>query len=102
MSDVEFADGFFFKRNDNAPDWAIGKLSINLDKARKTFSDHVKDGWLNLEIKQSKNGKYYVQIDTWEPNPAEVNANGMMQAKAAAEPIVEQPPFIDDGEDLPF
>lgn len=28
-----FADGFSFKRNDNAPEFVVGKMSIKMDEA---------------------------------------------------------------------
>ena len=28
-----FADGFIFKRNDNAPDFVVGRMSIKIDDA---------------------------------------------------------------------
>ena len=28
-----FADGFSFKRNENAPDFVVGRLSIKVDEA---------------------------------------------------------------------
>ena len=37
-----FADGFFFKRSQNAPDWVAGKLSLNLEKAIDFAQQHAK------------------------------------------------------------
>ncbi len=28
-------------------------------------------GWCNLDLKQSKNGKLYFQLNTWKPKPTE-------------------------------
>jgi len=55
-----FADGFIFKRKENAPDFVVGSQSIKVEEAI---------AWVNLDIKQSKGGKYYCQLDTWQPNP---------------------------------
>ena len=38
--DKIFADGFIFKRNDNAPDFVVGRLSIKVDEAIKFLTDH--------------------------------------------------------------
>jgi len=62
----EFANGFIFKRNDNAPEWAIGKLSIKAQDAIMFINQKNKNGWVNLEIKKSKEGKYYIELDTFE------------------------------------
>jgi hypothetical protein len=97
-----FADGFYFKRNATAPEWAVGKLSINLEKARQAFT-HAKDGWLNLEVKQARSGNYYVEVDTWEPNPDAVHKAGIEQARAAAStPNPQEVYTADIDDDIPF
>ena len=62
----QFAKGFIFKRNDNAPEWAIGKLSIKAQEAIQFINEKNNGGWLNLEIKKSKEGKFYIELDTYE------------------------------------
>ena len=62
----EFAQGIIFKRNDNAPDWAIGKLSFKVDEAINFLKSKEKKGWVNLEVKKSKEGKFYIELDTFE------------------------------------
>jgi len=66
--DKVFADGIIFKRNDNAPSFAIGKLSFKVEDAIKFLKANEKKGWVNLNINQSQNGKYYIEVDTWEAN----------------------------------
>jgi len=61
-----FANGFIFKRNDNAPDFVVGKLSIKSQDAIMFINQHNKKGWLNLDIKKSKEGKFYIELDTYE------------------------------------
>lgn len=96
MSNQEkiFADGVYFKRNEKAPEWVVGKLSVKIEQFRGLVQQHQKDGWLNLEIKQAKSGSYYVELDTFEPSPKAVHDHGMQQAKEALEDI--------DDEELPF
>ena len=65
----QFAKGFIFKRNDNAPEWAIGKLSIKAQEAIQFINEKNNGGWLNLEIKKSKEGKFYIELDTYEAKP---------------------------------
>jgi hypothetical protein len=62
----QFAKGFIFKRNDNAPEWAIGKLSIKAQEAIQFINEKNNSGWVNLEIKKSKEGKFYIELDTYE------------------------------------
>ena len=70
--DKVFADGIIFKRNDNAPAWAIGKLSFKVEEAIAFLQANDKKGWVNLNINKSQNGKVYIELDTWEAtgNPA--------------------------------
>ena len=62
-----FADGFSFKRNENAPDFVVGRLSLKVDEAIKFIRDNEKKGWVNLNIKTARSGNHYVELDTYEP-----------------------------------
>lgn len=87
-NDKIFANGFIFKRNDNAPDFVIGNISIKADDAIKFIQDHTKNGWVNLKINKSQNGKAYIELDTWEA-----------KASTSAKPVQsfnsfdDEPPF---------
>jgi hypothetical protein len=82
-----FADGFVFKRNENAPDFVIGSLSVKVEEAVAFLKQHTKNGWVNLQVKNSQGGKYYMELDTFEPK--------VQQAPA------QQPETVNDGS-LPF
>ena len=62
-----FADGFSFKRNEKAPDFVVGRLSMKVDEAVAFIRQHEKGGWVNLNIKTARSGKHYVELDTYEP-----------------------------------
>ena len=62
-----FADGFSFKRNENAPDFVVGRVGIKVDDAVAFMKQHAKNGWLNLDVKQARSGNYYMELDTFEP-----------------------------------
>lgn len=62
-----FADGFSFKRRDNAPDFVVGRVSVKCDDAVAFMRKNHKNGWINLNINQAKSGNYYVELDTFEP-----------------------------------
>ena len=66
MNDKKFANGIIFKRNDNAPEYVIGKLSIAKESFQE-FLDTQPDGWVNLDIKKSQKGTYYIEVNTWKP-----------------------------------
>jgi hypothetical protein len=61
-----FADGFVFKRSENAPDFVVGRISIKADDAIAFIQQHVKNGWVNLGVKQARSGNYYMELDTFE------------------------------------
>lgn len=72
MSDDKiFADGLLFKRRDNAPEWVVGSISIKVDDFTQFCKDNADKGWVNLEVKKAKSGKFYAELDTWKPTPQE-------------------------------
>ena len=66
----EFADGFFFRRHENSPDFVIGSLGIKVEEAVAWIQQQKQkeNGFINLDIKRSQNGKYYVELNEHEPN----------------------------------
>lgn len=95
-----FAQGFLFKRNDKAPDFVIGNLSIKLEEAIPFLEDHEKKGWVNLSIKKSQGGKYYLDLDTFEPKGESTGSkySKKPQETAPAETLDDD----DDDDGLPF
>lgn len=64
-----FADGFSFKRKENAPEFVIGRVSIKIDEAIAFLTKHSKNGWVNLEVKNGRSGNPYMELDNFEPKP---------------------------------
>jgi len=62
-----FIDGMIIRRKPKAPNFVKCSLSFKcrefMDFARK----YHKNGWLNVDIKLSKGGKLYAELDTFEP-----------------------------------
>jgi len=81
-----FADGFMFKRQENAPEFVVGSMSIKVDEAMAFLAQNESNGWVNLNVKKSKGGKYYMELDTWKPKTEKI-----------IEKVSEKP-----AEDLPF
>lgn len=53
---------------ENAPTWVIAKIGLNVPQLLEDLEQYEEDGllngdWLNVELKQSKNGKLYIDID---------------------------------------
>ena len=65
--DKIFADGFLFKRRDNAPEFVIGNISVKVEEAVAFLNTHQKNGWVNLNVLTSQAGKPYVELDTFVP-----------------------------------
>ncbi len=65
--DPIFADGMFFARpHEKAPEFVKGKISIDCKKFYAFMKKHVNPaGYINLNLKTSKGGKLYLDLDTW-------------------------------------
>ncbi len=93
MAEKIFAEGIIFKRNDNAPDFVIGGMSIKVSEFVPFLQANAKNDWTNLQVKKSQNGKMYVELDTFEPKP-------QGGSQPASQPAPAQAPA--QQEDLPF
>ena len=63
----EFVSGLFVKTPEpSQPSFIIAKLGIR----REELIDWLegKEGeWVNIDIKESRSGKWYAQVDNWKP-----------------------------------
>ena len=62
-----FADGFSFKRNENAPDFVVGKLTMKAEEAVAFIKKHQQNGWVSVEIKYGRSGNAYCELNTFQP-----------------------------------
>lgn len=86
-----FADGAMFKEpSPNAPEWIKGKMSFKVDEFIAFLTKHQTNaGWVNLDLKKGKTGKYYMELNTFVPErPA-----GMKAPVAASDVNEEDSPF---------
>lgn len=75
MSEKIYADGFrFFDKKDNQPDFVLGAIVISpealLSWAKSNpdkTSDYKGQMQIKFQVKKSKDGKVYVELDTWKP-----------------------------------
>jgi hypothetical protein len=69
MADKIFADGFRFERpREGAPEFVKGKLSIKVPEAVAFLQLHQTNaGWVNLDLKKSKKGTLYLELNTFSP-----------------------------------
>ena len=87
--DNQFVDGMFAKEpHPNAPSFVKCGISIK----RKVLGNWLRgqeDDWINLQVKESKGGKWYVAVDNFKSDPDK------QQSAPAAPPA-------DPDDDLPF
>ena len=85
MNEVEFVNGLIAKApHQNAPEFVKAKLSIKrVDLVDWLMSSQ--DEWINIDIKESKSGKWYAEVDNWKP-----------------EPQGQQPQAVEPNDDMPF
>jgi len=93
MSEKEFVTGLYVKPpHEKAPDFV--KFSISIKRADLgNWLRGKSDEWINLQVKESQNGKWYAEVDNWKPNEGQASQS----AKDAA---VNGLPDYDDP--LPF
>ena len=90
---AEFVNGLIVKKpHQNAPDFIIAKLSFKIEDFTETMELHGDKGWFNVEVKESKKGSYYAEVDTWKPNTNQ-------EPQTPAEDVSQE---NDDDSELPF
>jgi hypothetical protein len=100
MSDKEFVDGLIVKPPiSGAPDFIKCQISIK----RKDLGNWLRgkdEDWINLDVKVSRKGKWYAEVNTWKPKQSQHDqdkANGYQSDAASYEQAKNG---IDD--DIPF
>lgn len=105
--EVEFPAGLFAKApHDKAPDFVKAALSIKRAELGNWLRGQSGE-WINLQIKESRNGKWYVAVDNWEPQQQgqgqgqQVAAPAQQQSEPTA-PYTEQQMDDFDSDVIPF
>ncbi len=95
-TDIEFIDGLIVKPpRAGVPDFVKMEISIK----RADLGNYLRgkdEDWLNIDVKESKNGKWYAALNTWKPDN---------NKPSPSQPSNNAPPApIDDGldSDIPF
>lgn len=94
-----FADGFLFKRNEKAPDFVVGRMSIKVEEAIAFMKQHEKSGWVNLGVKTARSGNYYIELDTFEAKGKESAVDKYEAKGKPTAPVAKQE---EEEDDLPF
>lgn len=94
MSEKEFVDGLLVKPPvSGAPDFVKCAISIK----RKDLGNWLRgkeEDWINIDVKVSKKGKWYAEVNNWKPKAKE---DAPQQAASQTPPPQE---ILDD--DIPF
>lgn len=98
-NDTNFIPGLFFKdKHENAPDFVICKGSIKVADMAAWLA--TQDGeWVSFDLKRSREGKPYSQIDTWKPDSQKGGTSSARQAPS--NPRRDAEPEFDDSS-IPF
>ena len=89
---IRFINSFVCKRAKGNRPFVLAAIGINIKDALAEIeelaqSEHCSKGWLNIEIKESKNGHIYAQHNTYTPkndeSPEEKVARLTAELKAA-------------------
>lgn len=83
-NEKKFVDGLIVKEGKYGT-----KLSFKVEEFTNCMNANSDNGWFNVEVKTSKGGKLYAQIDTWKPSE---KPNG----------IANNTNFDNQKDDLPF
>lgn len=92
---TEFVDGLIAKPpHAKAPDFVKASLSIKREALIAWLQG--RDGeWVNLDVKESRNGKWYASVNDWKPKEG--------NQERAPRPQPEQTDgFEDDPDGIPF
>tara|TARA_R110000737_G_scaffold213850_1_gene230864 strand:+ start:309 stop:611 length:303 start_codon:yes stop_codon:yes gene_type:complete len=66
--DKEFVDGLYVKESKAE----FVKLSISINKEQMgKFLNKCQKEWINVDVKKSKNGKLYAEVNNWTPKEKE-------------------------------
>lgn len=97
MADIKWVNGLRARRNDNAPDWAIAKLTFHKKEFIEWLHDQPDDE-IYVEVLRAKStGNLYAKIDEDQREYQEkMRAEGIANAKA----VIEQKEIPED--DIPF
>lgn len=89
-----FANGMIVKVREDAPDWAICKVSIKVDDFVGFLKENEENGWVNLDVNVGRSGNAYASLDDWKPSK---ESSGPSKAKPKKKANDD-----DDDDDVPF
>ena len=75
MNDKEFVNGLIVKApHEKAPDFVKADISSKREDLIEWLSNK-QDDWININIKESKGGKWYAEVNDWKPTGGQGERN---------------------------
>lgn len=69
--EIEFVNGLIVKApHEKAPDFVKASISIKVKDLEKWLGDRSED-WVNIDVKESKGGKWYAVVSTFKSKQEE-------------------------------
>lgn len=109
MADKKFIDGMrYAPPRDKAPKWILGSIAVEVTKFIEFAQANANNrGWLNIDIKEGRNGKTYLELNEYDPSKkAEPFTPEYRQVYGEEEvPVIDVQERLDGSikpEDLPF
>lgn len=62
---LEFPQGIIAKKGN--VDFVKARLSFKVEEFTKWMKENSKNGWVNIDIQESKQGNLYSKLNTFEP-----------------------------------
>lgn len=101
MSEKKFIGGLLVKApSDKAPDYVKARLSIKREELIAWLQTEHGE-WINADIKESQNGKWYAAVDDWKPNGGSGGRKGGQEQRQRVAPATRQDDPFEDS-DIPF
>ena len=88
---MKFVNGLFvYPPHEKAPDFV--KMKISMKKVEMiNWLREQPDEDINIDVKESKAGKWYCSVDDWKPDPTKASTQSQ-----------QAPPAEDFDDDIPF
>ncbi len=98
-----FADGMHFQKRDGAPTFVVGQVSFKVPEVIPFLNKHQNNaGYVNVDIKISQGGKYYMELNTYKPTNNVVKQEERNQSELNNLDTIEYPEEQINPEDIPF
>jgi len=102
--DKEFVDGLIVKApNDKAPEFVKCAISIKRSELISWLSQKT-DDWINLDVKVSQKGKWYCEVNNWQPSKQDVTAQQTQPSQGSnqGQQTAGSANQLDDSDSIPF